>query len=167
MNRTEQTSAMSLRVLALLLVAATTGLAQDRVALEGRVLDTTGAPIPDAAVFVRDLGTGLETAQSVDSRGEFVADVRPGSYRVTAAMNDFQTASETVHLKDGSSEPVALTLAPAILTQSIVVTGSREEELREATVAQVALIARTELRDRGGIPGTRTLATSFPKNPAW
>lgn len=149
MNRTEQTSAMSLRVLALLLVAATTGLAQDRVALEGRVLATTGAPIPDAAVFVRDLGTGLETAQSVDSRGEFVADVRPGSYRVTAAMNDFQTASETVHLKDGSSEPVALTLAPAILTQSIVVTGSREEELREATVAQVALIARTELRDSG------------------
>ncbi len=149
MNRTEKTSAMPRRVLALLLVAATTGLAQDRAALEGRVLDATGMPIPDAAVFVRDLGTGLETGQPVDSRGEFVVDVRPGSYRVTAAVNDFETASATVHVRDGSSEPVVLTLAPAILTQSIVVTGSREEELREATVAQVALISRTELRDSG------------------
>lgn len=135
--------------LALLPVAAAM-FAQERVALEGRVLDTTGAPIPDATVFIRNLGTGLETAQPVDSEGEFVVDVRPGSFRLTAAVNDFETASETVHLDDGaSSDPVVFTLTPAILTQSIIVTGSREEELREATVAQVALIARTELRDSG------------------
>ncbi len=42
-----------------------------------------------------------------------------------------------------------LTLAPAILTQSIVVTGSREEELREDSVAKVDLIARSQLLDSG------------------
>ena len=150
MNHVErQTLAMAQRALALLAVAAAALFAQDRVALEGRVLDTTGAPIPDATIFVRDLGTGLETAQSVDFRGGFVVDVRPGRFLLTAAVNEFQTAAETVDLEYGSAEPVVLTLAPAILTQSIVVTGSREEELREETVAQVAVIARTELRDSG------------------
>ncbi len=141
--------ARHLGTLVLLLVGATGGLAQDRGAIEGRVLDMSGAPIPDAAVFVRDLGTGLETPQPVDSRGEFELHVRRGRYLVTAAMNDFQTASATVEVAEGSSEPVVLRLAPGLLTQSIVVTGSREEELREASVATVALIGRTELRDSG------------------
>ena len=150
MNHTKRlTLAMALLAVSLLAVVPATLLAQDRVALEGRVLDTTGAPIPDATVFIRDLGTGLETAQSVDYRASFVVHLRPGRFLLTAAVNDFQTVSETVELTHALPEPVILTLAPAILTQAIIVTGSREEELREETVAQVAVIARTELRDSG------------------
>ena len=73
MNHTKRlTLARALLAVSLLAVVPATLLAQDRVALEGRALDTTGAPIPDATVFIRDLGTGLETAQSVDYRGSCV-----------------------------------------------------------------------------------------------
>ena len=148
-SRTKLNYRLTLSLAALLALAATALLAQDRRALEGKVVDISGAPVPDAVVFVRDLATGLETAHRVDTSGDFAVDARPGSYRVTAAMNDFESVSLSVDLREESPEPVLLTLSPALLTQSIVVTGSREEELAEATVAQVALISRTELRDSG------------------
>ena len=148
-RRTKLNFRLTLGLAALLALAAAPASAQDRRALEGRVVDISGAPVPDAVVFVRDLATGLETAQRVDTSGNFAVDLRSGSYRLTAAMNDFESASLTIDLQGGSLGPVLLTLSPAILTQSIIVTGSREEELTEETVAQVALISRTELRDSG------------------
>lgn len=138
-----------LRILALFLIAASVAFSQSRIALEGTVLDSSGAPVPGAAVFVRDLGTGLETSYRADSRGGFAVDVRPGRYRVSAAENDFQTVSQTIDVTAALSEPLVLTLAPAILTQSIIVSGSREEELREDSVVKVEMIARSQLKDSG------------------
>ena len=149
MRTTDFIPSVSLRVVALLVAFAASAFAQHRVALKGSVIDQTGAPIPGAAVFIRDLGTGLETAQSAGARGEFAVEVRPGSYRGSAAENDFQTASEDLDVAGVPPDPVVLTLYPAILTQSIVVTGSREEELLADSVAKVEMIARSQLRDSG------------------
>ena len=149
MTRIELASTKWLRILTLLVFGVSSALPQTRVSLQGEVFDLSGAPIPGAAVFVRDLGTGLETAQRADAEGRFVAHLRPGPYRVSAAMNDFRTASRTVTLTMQGGEPVILILSPAVLTQSIVVTGSREEELREDSVAKVELIARSQLLDSG------------------
>lgn len=137
------------RAAALIVAIAASAAAQDRVALQGRVIDQTGQPIPGVSVFVRDLATGLETAQRTGSQGEFSLQVRPGAYRVSAAENDFQTASEDIEVANRPPEPLLLTLRPAILTQSIVVTGSREQELLEDSAAKVEMIARSQLRDSG------------------
>lgn len=149
MKATELVSAAPLRVMVVLIAIVASAIAQDRVALEGRVIDQTGVPVPGASVFVRDLSTGLETAQSSGTQGEFSIEVRPGRYRVSAAENDFQTISEDVDVGDTAPGPVLLTLHPAILTQSIIVTGSREEELLAQSVAKVEMIARSQLRDSG------------------
>lgn len=45
----------SLPVLALLIAVLASGLAQERIELRGRVKDVTGAQLPGASVFVRDL----------------------------------------------------------------------------------------------------------------
>ena len=50
---------------------------------------------------------------------------------------------------DAGRAPLELVLSPAILTQSIVVTGSREEVLREDSIAKVEVIARSQLLDSG------------------
>ncbi len=116
-----------LAVLSLLAVGPLNAHSQDRVALEGGVFDVSGAPLPDATVFVKNLETGLEVSRQVDSQGEFSLDIRAGHYRVSAAVNDFQTASETVDLTSGASGPLVLKLAPAILTQSGFRLWGREE----------------------------------------
>lgn len=84
----------TLQMLALLLATLASGLAQERIELQGRVTDITGAPLPGASVFVRDLATGLETSHRADSIGAFAVEVRAGTYRVSAAQADFETASE-------------------------------------------------------------------------
>ena len=139
----------SLQILALLLAMLASGLAQDRFELKVHVADVTGAPVAGAAVFVRDLSTGLETAHRADSLGAFVVDLRIGTYRVSAAQNDFETASETVEVADSGLNSLELALSPAVLTQSIVVTGSREEVLREDSIARVEVIGRSQLLDSG------------------
>ena len=123
--------------------------AQSRVALEGSVTDISGALVPGAAVFVRDLATGLEVSYRADARGAFLVDTKPGRYRVTAAADGFQAASRTVELATEDRPALVLELSPTVLSQSIVVTGSREEELREDSVVRVELIARSQLRDSG------------------
>ena len=139
----------SVQILALLLAMLASGLAQDRLELKVRVTDVTGAPLAGAAVFVRDLSTGLETAYRADSLGALVVELRIGAYRVSAAQNDFETASETVEVADSGLNLLELTLSPAVLTQSIVVTGSREEVLREDSIARVEVIGRSQLLDSG------------------
>lgn len=137
------------RAMILVGLAIALAIAQDRMSLDGRVIDLTGTPVPGAAVFIRNVATGLETTQRAGSDGGFSFDVRPGTYRVSAAANDFETVYEEVETTEGPSEPVELTLRPAILTQSIVVTGSREEELLEDSITRVEMITRSQLQDSG------------------
>ena len=139
----------ALRILALLSLSLAGGLAQEKIDLQGRVADAAGLPLVGATVFVRDLSTGLETAQRTDSTGAFAVAMRPGKYRISAALADFETASETVEVAGAGLAPLALTLSPAILNQSIVVTGSREEVLREDSIAKVEVISRSQLLDSG------------------
>ena len=139
----------SLQILALLLAMFASGLSQDRLELKVRVTDVTGAPVAGAAVFVRDLSTGLETAHRADSLGGFVVELRIGTYRISAAQNDFETVSETVDVAGSGPNALELTLSPAVLTQSIVVTGSREDVLREDSIARVEVIGRSQLLDSG------------------
>jgi len=136
-------------VLALFGASGAQLLSQSRVALKGSVEDISGAVVPGAAVFVRDLATGLEVSYRADARGAFAVDAKPGAYQVTAAADGFQAVSSTVELATGEQPALVLKLSPTVLSQSIIVTGSREEELRVDSVVKVELIARSQLRDSG------------------
>lgn len=123
--------------------------AQSRALLSGRVVDSSGGALPGADVFVRDLATGLETFARADAEGAFSFALRPGRYRVAAARAEFATAFVTVELPATGAGETLLRLAPAVLTQAVVVSGSREQELIENAVAKVDSISRAQLRDTG------------------
>lgn len=134
----------------LLVAAFLQGLAvaQQRYEIVGHVEDITGASLPGATVFAHDLGTGLQAARSTVDR-TFTLDLRPGRYRITATRTGFEPSSATVELPRTEGQPVVLRLAPAILTQSVIVSGSREEELLEDSVTKVDMISRRQLLDSG------------------
>ena len=70
--------------------------------LHGRVLDGTGAPVPNAQVTIRpDLG-GPPTTLVTDGRGEFVLPVAAGAYRVTVAADGFMEASRRLTVTAGT-----------------------------------------------------------------
>jgi len=101
-------------------------LAQDRGTIRGTVSDPSGAFVPDAAVTVRNVNTGL--TQTVKSGADGVYNILylpAGSYTVTAEKTGFKKAETTgveVHVATVSSVDVVLTVGG--VDQSVEVTAA-------------------------------------------
>ncbi len=121
----------------------------DALVLRGRVTDSTGAAIAGASVTLVNLSTGLERTVLSDAAGTFsFANIRVALYRLTASANGF--APEILETEARGSNAVDFKLAPAPLTERVtVVSGSRQEELRESLNTRVEVIGRSRIRDTG------------------
>lgn len=117
--------------------------------VRGRVIDSSGAALPGATVSLSNLTTGLERVTETDSSGAFSFPVARGSkVRLTATANGF--AVETKMLETFAGETVDFSLKPAALAEGVtVVSGSRQEELRENLNTKVDVIGRNRIRDTG------------------
>lgn len=134
---------MSKKVLAATVLAVLTwsgGLqAQSQVAggaIEGRVVDESGAVLPGAAVTVRNAATGVSRETSTDPNGVYRAPLLPvGSYEVVARLAGFAaTQRKDLQLSIGQTLVVDLQLKVAGGEETVVVTA--ETPLIETTRAQ-------------------------------
>ncbi|MEP7338630.1 MAG: carboxypeptidase regulatory-like domain-containing protein [Acidobacteriota bacterium] len=115
--------------------------------MQGGVSDIAGVTLPGASVTLSNLSTGLERVAIADTNGGFVFKVvRDGRYRLTATPNGFAPASHEV--ESGSVGAVEFALHPAALAERVtVVSGWRQEELRESLNTKVDVIGRARIRD--------------------
>jgi hypothetical protein len=92
----------------------------------GTVTDPSKAPVAQAPVVVTDRATNLAVTVTTTDRGDFVVTpLNPGIYRVSVAVDGFQTALvETVEVQVGQSARVDLELKVGAVTESTVVTSS-------------------------------------------
>ncbi|CDM64293.1 TonB-dependent receptor [Pyrinomonas methylaliphatogenes] len=137
------------KVIIILFLAVCSASAQAQTGfLRGRVTDTLGAVVPNAPIMLRNLTTGLERTTTTGADGTFVfAGVREGRYLLTVTASGFAPLSKEI---DTIAQEIALTLEPAPLhEQTIVVSGSRQEELRESLNARVEVLTRARIRDTG------------------
>ena len=88
-------SKRSITALALVLLAATTGLSQSTSgSITGTVKDGSGAPVSDATVLVNNPATNLTRRVTTNSSGVFTAtQLPPGNY--TIAVEKTAGAEET------------------------------------------------------------------------
>jgi outer membrane receptor for ferrienterochelin and colicins len=133
----------------IVLSSVITGLAQDSRQLRGRVADVNGASLPGTSVTFANLATGLERIAVTDAGGGFAFPaVRDGRYRLTVTATGFAAASQVIESVNGDA--VEFKLEPAGLADRItVVSGSRQEELRESLNTKVDVIGRSRIRDTG------------------
>ncbi len=122
-----------LSLLVIVLVAATTAVAQPRQsgsAVTGVVVDVTGAVLPNARVALTGAaGTPIQSTV-IDEGGAFRIDrVSPGRYDVLVTFDGFQPT--TVHLTVGGRAPAPLrvTMPIAGITQEVTV-GNAPAEVR-------------------------------------
>ena len=81
--------------------------------LQGRVLDTTGAAIPEASVTVVNAATGLTRSATASAVGEYQFTGLPaGDYTVNAQKQGFQKGAKKIHLDLGTSATLDFSLAP-------------------------------------------------------
>jgi hypothetical protein len=115
-------------------------------AVQGRVLDESGAAMPGVVVLVTHQGSG--TFRQVVSNADgsyFVTGILPGPYRITAELTGFKKYERPdVLLTVGNTATLDITLGLGGVEESITVTG--ESPLLDSTSKQIgANIGQAEL----------------------
>src|SRR5260370_27820760 len=108
-------------ILAALLFALPLLAQQDTGIITGEVLDESGAPVANASVEVKNVGTGIVSRISTGHEGSYTTQpLRIGSYSVTVETKGFKRAIRedlTVNVQDPSR--VSFTLPLGEVQQSI------------------------------------------------
>jgi Fe(3+) dicitrate transport protein len=87
----------------------------------GRIVDQSGGVVPQAAIVVRRLATGVEQRTESNAEGAFlVADLPPGDYEVVVENAGFATAVQRVTL-EGREARVDFRLLVGGLTEDVVI----------------------------------------------
>ena len=114
-------------LLAVMLFIATTGQAQVTTAtVYGRVLDPTGAVVPNAEVIASNQATAAEFNTVSSAAGEFtIAFLPAGTYTITIASEGFKTYQETdLTLASGQRHNASFTLEIGVTTETVTITSS-------------------------------------------
>jgi hypothetical protein len=114
-------------VLLVVLVCMAPGLAQQTLgSINGTVLDTTGAAVPDTTVTVKNAATNLVRSTTSQSTGFFqIFNLPIGSYVISVTHTGFQTTQfRGVIVQEARATTVNATLKVGEVSQSIEVTAT-------------------------------------------
>jgi iron complex outermembrane receptor protein len=128
--------------------------AQD-AALHGTVRDAAGGVVPGATVTAHNLAGGVTGGVAAgsavsDTAGAWRVTLRPGSYRVTAALAGLAPAVyERVDVAAGADAVVDLVLTLSGLTETVSVTGSHIRTTGFQAMAPLQVASRAEIENAG------------------
>ena len=122
-------------VLLLVLLAATSSLAQTTATIHGQVKDSQGLAIPDAAISVACQAQGISRSVKSDNTGEFIVVGLPaGRYEIEVSKAGFQTRQiRDVELTVNQEITTSIELSPGTVVSEVLVTG--ELPLLETTTS--------------------------------
>jgi Fe(3+) dicitrate transport protein len=105
--------------------AAGTAASATRLALSGRVTDSSGAPVAGASLSLRrQADSFLATGRSA-ADGRFRLEALPGDFEVAATARGFSVARAQVHLPLDPSVELELRLEPGVFSEEVTVVGTR------------------------------------------
>lgn len=118
------------------------------VSIKGHVEDSANKAVPGATVVLRNQRTGLERIVSTDIEGRFAFNSVAGdSYEVIGTAKGFARQVKAVQ---GESADIVLTLEPEAVKEEVtVVSGSRQEELRESLNTRVEVLTASDIKNTG------------------
>ncbi len=124
-------------------------------AVQGSVVQATGAPIEQATVTLTNQATGAQQTTTSDAKGQFsFNNVPPGTYRVAANAPGFSPAQQDVTVPPGQTVQVTLTLQGNLfltvpvedVSVSHTTTAAPAATTTAAAAVQRLLVARTNIR---------------------
>jgi len=145
--------------------------AQSLTGVKGKVVDASGAAIPNAAVTLTDLLTNTMTHTTTDRDGRFVFnDVFAGPQLVSVVKSGFESFTARVTPTARQTSSVTATLQVAKLNESVVVRGTVDPEAtpiptREDVMLMpqtVRVLDRKQLDAAGPLAGGAQMLASTP-----
>jgi iron complex outermembrane receptor protein len=122
--------------------------AQSSGTLSGTVLDPRGAPLPGAAVIVKNEATGATQKMNSDSVGKYAfANLPAGKYTVQVDDPGFSTFEHpAIQVAAGASVDVPVTLTLGNVSEQITVEASEANSVAGSLAPMDALLAETSAR---------------------
>ena len=136
--------------------------------VQGKVVDSTGATIPNAIVSLTDLTTNKVRHTTTNAEGQFTfADVPSDPQILAIEKSGFESFTQRVSLP---SNPIAATLHMATLSESVVVRGTVDPEARPMPTREdvmlmpdtVRVLDRQQLDAAGPVAGGAQMLGSTP-----
>ena len=161
-------SFLLLFALSLSLAAAHSAVA---ATVQGKVLDTSGAAISNAAVSLADLTTNKVTHTTTGPDGSFVfSDASSGRQLVTVDKSGFEEFTQRILLSPQQSATINATLQLAPMTESVVVRGTVDPEAKPMPTREdvmmmpetVRVLDRKQLDAAGPVAGGAQMLASTP-----
>src|SRR5262245_4583127 len=138
--------------LALMLLAATTGLGQSTSgSITGTVKDNAGAPVPDANVLVTNPATSLTRKLTSNSAGVFIAtQLPPGNYTIAVEKTGFKKFEKTNIILNAIDTINAgdFTLDVGAVSDTVTVSAEAARiEIQSETGERSGLVTGTQLKE--------------------
>lgn len=137
--------------------------------VQGKVLDASGAAIPNAAVSLTDVTTNKVTHATTSADGQFVFKAVPsGPQLITVEKSGFETFTQRV--SPGTQQTIVATLHVSALSQSVVVLGTVDPEAKPMPTREdvmmmagtVRVLDRKQLDAAGPLAGGAQMLASTP-----
>jgi hypothetical protein len=126
--------------LVIVLLSASTAMAQATAQITGTVKDSSGGVLPGASVTATQTDTGIKREAVSDAEGVFVLPSLPiGPYRLEVALQGFRTSIQTgIVLQVNSNPNVPVVLELGALQEAVTVTANTQTvETRALGISQV------------------------------
>jgi len=118
--------------------------------IAGVVRDSSSAAVPGAVVHVTNQATAASFDAVTDEQGNYqFSALVPGRYRVETKLDGFETDAREVVVEGGNTITVTVTLAPARLTEGVIVTARRIEESAQDVPIPLSVVGGNLVTDAG------------------
>ena len=105
------------------------------------VRDSSGGAIPGASVRLTSDGTDAAFEGVTDAMGGYhIGSLPPGQYRIQATLDGFETVVKETAVAANQTAALELTLSPSRLTESVVVTARRVEEVAQEVPIPLSVV---------------------------
>jgi iron complex outermembrane receptor protein len=118
--------------------------------ITGTVRDSSGGAVPGATV--RIIGESNRSSLDLVSNGEGVyrtTPLGPGLYRVETALDGFEAPAQRIALDPGQTLEVDITLTPSRLSEAVLVTARRVEEVAQEVPIPVSVVGGDLVEETG------------------
>lgn len=127
------------------------GLAQERAAtLAITVRDSSGAAMPGVTIRIADAESRAAVDAISDADGAYqTTALPPGRYRVEAQIDGFDAVIRELTVAEGEPAVISLTLNPSRVSELVVVTARRVDEVAQDVPIPVSVVSATLAADTG------------------